>query len=56
MEQIFEDVVISIYPVEKTEDGFIVALMVTTKTESQANAAAIALEKLICGQQIEHND
>lgn len=53
---IFEDVVISIFPVEQTETGFEVVLIVTTKTESQANAAAIALEKLVCGQQLKPND
>lgn len=56
MDTIMQDVVISIFPVEQTEDGFEVSLIVTTKTEAQANAASKALEKLLCGQQMKPND
>ena len=56
MDAIMQDVVISIFPVEQTENGFEVALIVTTKTEAQANAASKALEKLICGKQMLPND
>lgn len=56
MDQIMQDVVISLFPVNETEDGFEVALIVTAKTEAQANAASKALEKLICGKQMLPND
>lgn len=51
-----QDVVISISPVDQTETGFVVVLIVTTKTEAQANAASKVLEKLICGKQMLPND